>query len=162
MEAFLKTLIKSSTPQPKAQQTRTATSKGKPKVPPKPAFSVPLPDDDWEEELAVPIPSPCKSKMTPDLEQRQVFPGRTLQRADPAHHQETALLLYSGRQKETHQGIGEVETSARLERVGGRRSSVNSMARTTRRRRRRRMVGRELDVQKWLAKTGIELHWPDY
>ena len=45
------------------------------------------------------------------------------------------------------------------------------MARTTRRRRRprasrrgrrRRMVGRGLDVQKWLAKTGIEFHWPWY
>ena len=65
METFLKTLIKSSTPQPKA------TPKGKPKVPPKPKFStktpktpisVPLPDDDWEEELAEPIPSTSKSK----------------------------------------------------------------------------------------------------
>ena len=49
MEAFLKTLIKSSTPQPKARQTTTAsqvTPKAKPKIPPKPAFSVPLPDDD--------------------------------------------------------------------------------------------------------------------
>ena len=43
------------------------------------------------------------------------------------------------------------------------------MGRTTRRRRprasrrgRRRMVGRGLDVQKWLAKTGIEFHWPGY
>ena len=45
------------------------------------------------------------------------------------------------------------------------------MARTTRRRqhrasrrgrRRRRMVGRGLDVQKWLGKTGIEFHWPGY
>ena len=45
------------------------------------------------------------------------------------------------------------------------------MARTTKRRRhrprasrrgRRRMVGRGLDVQKWLAKTGIEFHWPGY
>ena len=43
------------------------------------------------------------------------------------------------------------------------------MARTTRRRRasrrgrrRRRMIGRDLDVQKWLAKTGIEFHWPGY
>ena len=26
----------------------------------------------------------------------------------------------------------------------------------------RRMVGRGLDVQKWLAKTGIEFHWPGY
>ena len=67
METFLKTLIKSSTPQPKA------TPKGKPKVPPKPKFpsktpiSVPLPDDDWEQELAVPIPSTSKSKGTPTL-----------------------------------------------------------------------------------------------
>ena len=70
METFLKTLIKSSTPQPKA------TPKGKPKVPPKPTFltktpktpiSVPLPDDDWEAELAVPIPSTSKSKTTPTL-----------------------------------------------------------------------------------------------
>ena len=43
------------------------------------------------------------------------------------------------------------------------------MARTTRRRRRasrplrrRRMHGGGLDVQKWLAKTGIEFHWPVY
>ena len=44
------------------------------------------------------------------------------------------------------------------------------MARTTRRRqrrasrrgRRRRMVGLDLDVQKWLGKTGIEFHWPGY
>ena len=45
------------------------------------------------------------------------------------------------------------------------------MARTTRRRRRRashrgrrrrRMIGRGLDIQKWLAKTGIEFHWPGY
>ena len=61
METFLKTLIKSSTPQPKA------TPKRKPKVPPKPAFSVPLPADDWEEELAEPIPSTSKSKTTPTL-----------------------------------------------------------------------------------------------
>ena len=60
METFLKTLIKSSTPPPKA------TPKGKPKVPPKPKFKtptlVPLPEDDWEEELAEPIPSTSKSK----------------------------------------------------------------------------------------------------
>ena len=44
------------------------------------------------------------------------------------------------------------------------------MARTTRRRRRRtsrrgrrrRMVGRGFDMQKLLAKTGIEFHWPGY
>ena len=45
------------------------------------------------------------------------------------------------------------------------------MARTTRRRQRRalrrgrgrrRMVGRGLDVQKWLGKTGIEFHCPGY
>ena len=43
------------------------------------------------------------------------------------------------------------------------------MARTTRRCRRasrplcrRRMHGGGLDVQKWLAKTGIEFHWPGY
>ena len=67
METFLKTLIKSSTPQPKA------TPKGKPKLPPKPKIppktpiSLPLPADDWEEELAVPIPSTSKSKTTPTL-----------------------------------------------------------------------------------------------
>ena len=61
METFLKTLIKSSTPQPKA------TPKGKPKLPPKTPISLPLPDDDWEEELAVPIPSTSKSKTTPTL-----------------------------------------------------------------------------------------------
>ena len=63
METFLKTLIKSSTPQPKA----TPKGKPKPKVPPKPAFSVPLPADDWEEELAAPIPSTSKSKGTSTL-----------------------------------------------------------------------------------------------
>ena len=65
MGNFMKTLIKSSTPKPKARQTTTAsqaTPKVKPKIPPKPAFSVPLPDDDWEKELAVPIPSTSKSK----------------------------------------------------------------------------------------------------
>ena len=67
METFLKTLIKSSTPQPKGRQTTTATPKGKPKIPPKPALSVPLPDDDWEEELAVPITSTSRSKTTPTL-----------------------------------------------------------------------------------------------
>ena len=60
METFLKTLIKSSTPQPKT------TPKGKPKVPPKPKFlsktPISLPADDWEEELATPIPSTSKSK----------------------------------------------------------------------------------------------------
>ena len=67
METFLKTLIKSSTPQPKV------TPKGKPKLPPKPKIppktpiSLPLPADDWEEELAVPIPSTSKSKTTPTL-----------------------------------------------------------------------------------------------
>ena len=67
MEPFLKTLIKSSTPQPKA------TPKGKPKLPPKPKFSsktpisLPLPDDDWEEELAGLIPSTSKSKDTSTL-----------------------------------------------------------------------------------------------
>ena len=61
METFLRTLMKSSTPQPKA------TPKRKPKVPPKPAFSVPLLADDWEQELAVPIPSTSKSKGTSTL-----------------------------------------------------------------------------------------------
>ena len=56
METFLKTLIKSSTPQSKVTPTR------KPKIPPKTPISLPLPDDDWEEELAVPIPSTSKSK----------------------------------------------------------------------------------------------------
>ena len=36
------------------------------------------------------------------------------------------------------------------------------MVRTTRRRRPRRMVGRGLDVQKGLGKTGIKFHWPEY
>jgi len=70
METFLKTLIKSSTPQPNARQTTTAsraTPKGKPKIPPKPAFLTPLQEEDWEEELAVPIPSISKSKTTPTL-----------------------------------------------------------------------------------------------
>ena len=61
METFLKTLIKSSTPQPKA------TPKGKPKLPPKTPIPLPLPEDDWEEELPVPIPSTSKSKTTPTL-----------------------------------------------------------------------------------------------
>ena len=70
METFLKTLIKSSTPQPKA------TPKGRPKVPPKPKFLtkttktptlLPLPDDDWEEELVEPIPRTSKSKGTSTL-----------------------------------------------------------------------------------------------
>ena len=61
METFLKTLIKSSTPQPKT------TPKGKPKLPPKTPISLPLPDDDWEEELAAPIPSTSKSKGTSTL-----------------------------------------------------------------------------------------------
>ena len=65
METFLKTLIKSSTPQPKA--TPKATPKRKPKVPPKPTFSTPLPTEDWEQELALPIPSTSKSKGTPTL-----------------------------------------------------------------------------------------------
>ena len=62
METFLKTLIKSSTPQPKARKTITGTPKGKPKIPPKTPISLPLPDNDWEEELAAPIPSTSKSK----------------------------------------------------------------------------------------------------
>ena len=62
METFLKTLIKSSTPEPKARQTITGTPKGKPKIPPKTPISLPLPDNDWEEELAAPIPSTSKSK----------------------------------------------------------------------------------------------------
>ena len=67
METFLKTLIKSSTPQTQA------TPKRKPKVPPKPTIpsktpiSLPLPDDNWEQELAMPIPSTSKSKTTPTL-----------------------------------------------------------------------------------------------
>ena len=62
METFLKTLIKSSTPQPKARQTIMGTPKGKPKIPPKTPISLPLPDNDWEEELAAPIPSMSKSE----------------------------------------------------------------------------------------------------
>ena len=65
METFLKTLIKSSTPQPKA--TRKPKLPPKPKIPPKTPISLPLPDDDWEEELAAPIPSTSKSKTTPTL-----------------------------------------------------------------------------------------------
>ena len=67
METFLKTLIKSSTPQPKATPTRKPKLPPKPKIPPKTPISLPLPDDDWEEELAVPIPSTSKSKTTPTL-----------------------------------------------------------------------------------------------
>ena len=71
METFLKTPIKSSTPQPKGRQTTAtgsqATPKGKPKIPPKPAFLTPLPEEDWEQELALPIPSTSKSKGTSTL-----------------------------------------------------------------------------------------------
>ena len=62
METFLKTLIKSSTPQPKATPKRKPKLPPKPKIPPKTPISLPLPDDDWEEELAAPIPSTSKSK----------------------------------------------------------------------------------------------------
>ena len=67
METFLKTLIKSSTPQPKATPKRKPKLPPKPKIPPKTPISLPLPDDDWEEELAAPIPSTSKSKTTPTL-----------------------------------------------------------------------------------------------
>ena len=67
METLLKTLIKSSTPQPKATPKRKPKLPPKPKIPPKTPISLPLPDDDWEEELAVPIPSTSKSKTTPTL-----------------------------------------------------------------------------------------------
>ena len=67
METFLKTLIKSSTPQPKATPKRKPKVPPKPKIPSKTPISLPLPDDDWEEELAVPIPSTSKSKTTPTL-----------------------------------------------------------------------------------------------
>ena len=62
METFLKTLIKSSTPQPKATPKRKPKLPPKPKIPSKTPISLPLPDDDWEEELAAPIPSTSKSK----------------------------------------------------------------------------------------------------
>ena len=62
METFLKTLIKSSTPQPKATPKRKPKLPPKPKIPPKTPISLPLPADDWEEELAEPIPSMSKSK----------------------------------------------------------------------------------------------------
>ena len=67
METFLKTLIKSSTPQPQATPKRKPKLPPKPKIPSKTPISLPLPDDDWEEELAVPIPSTSKSKTTPTL-----------------------------------------------------------------------------------------------
>ena len=67
METFLKTLIKSSTPQPKATLKQKPKLPPRPKIPPKTPISLPLPDDDWEEELAVPIPSTSKSKTTPTL-----------------------------------------------------------------------------------------------
>ena len=67
METFLKTLIKSSTPQPKATPKRKPKVPPKPKIPSKTPISLPLPDDDWEQELAVPIPSTSKSKGTPTL-----------------------------------------------------------------------------------------------
>ena len=44
----------------------------------------------------------------------------------------------------------------------GRTTRRRRRPRASRRGRRRRMVGRGLDVQKWLAKTGIEFHWPGY
>ena len=68
IETFLKTLIKSSTPQTKGRQTTAtgsqATPKGKSKIPPKPKFLTPLPEEDWEQELAAPIPSTSKGKGT--------------------------------------------------------------------------------------------------
>ena len=67
METFLKTLIKSSTPQPKATPKRKPKLPPKPKIPPKTPISLPLPDDDWEEELAEPIPSTSESKGTSTL-----------------------------------------------------------------------------------------------
>ena len=67
METFLKTLIKSSTPQSQATPKRKPKVPPKPKIPSKTPISLPLPDDDWEEELAVPIPSTSKSKTTPTL-----------------------------------------------------------------------------------------------
>ena len=62
METFLKTLIKSSTPQPKATLKQKPKLPPRPKIPPKTPISLPLPDDDWEEESAAPIPSTSKSK----------------------------------------------------------------------------------------------------
>ena len=64
METFLKTLIKSSTPQPQATPKRKPKVPPKPKIPSKTPISLPLPDDDWEEELTVPIPSTSKTKTT--------------------------------------------------------------------------------------------------
>ncbi|CAH3137820.1 unnamed protein product, partial [Porites lobata] len=62
METFLKTLVKSSTPQPRATPKGKPKLPTKPKIPPKTPISLRLPDDDWEEELAAPIPSTSKSK----------------------------------------------------------------------------------------------------
>ena len=58
----LKTLIKSSTPQPKATPKRKPKLPPRPKIPPKTPISLPLPDDDWEEESAAPNPSTSKRK----------------------------------------------------------------------------------------------------
>ena len=158
----LKTLIKSSTPQPKA------TPKRKPKVPPKPTFSSSLPTEDWEQELALPIPSTSKRKTTSTLGKgksplsvsRPPLTVKKPSRFGQAAKEGKKLAKEVFKLKRQPGGVS-----------GEKKSSGNSMARTTRRRRRRasrrgyrhrRMIGRGLDVQKWLNKTGIEFHWPGY
>ena len=117
METFLKTLIKRSTPQPKAPQTITGTPKGKPKIPPKTPISLPLPDNDWEEELAAPIPSTSKSKESATLSKGK-SPLSVLR--PPLDRQETQPIWTGGqRGYETGQLSAQVEMTTRLERVGG-------------------------------------------
>ena len=130
-------------------------------------ISVPLPDDDWEAELAVPIPSTSKSKGSATLSKgksplsvsRPPLTVKKPSRFGQAAKEGKKLAKEVLKLKDNPAGAS-----------GEKRCSGNCMARTTRRRRRRRprasrrrrMVGRGLDVQKWLAKTGIEFHWPVY
>ena len=96
------------------------------------------------------------------VEQRQVA---SLGLETPLDRQETQSIWTGGqRGQETGQGSAQVETTTRLERVGGEGAAetawqglLDAAAAPA-----RRMVGRGLDVQKWLAKTGIEFHWPGY
>ncbi|CAH3166196.1 unnamed protein product [Porites evermanni] len=134
----LKTLIKSSTPQPKA--TPKATPKRNPKVPPKPTFSSPT----------------SKSKGTPTLGKGKSplsvsRPPLTVKK--PSRFGQAA--------KEGKKLAKEV---FKLKRQPGWSETTRRRRRRVLRRgyRRRRMIGRGLDIQKWLNKTGIEFHWPGY
>ena len=72
METFLKTLIKSSTPQPKATPKGKPKHPPKPKIPPKTPISLPLPDDDWEEKIGRAHSQYVQEQRECYVEQRQV------------------------------------------------------------------------------------------